>query len=222
MLFDLATTLMKICVYVDAFNLYYGALKGTRYKWLNLEELCQLQFPGDEIISIQYFTAKLNRRNRPDNSQQVTRQEFYLRALGTISCLEVIEGHYQTNIVAAHLANPTRFGAQVVDVVKSEEKGSDVNIATRMLLDAYDSVFDKAVVITNDSDQRMPIETVITRFKKPVVVLMPLGADGRRPSGVLSKVATSTPIISVASLVNSQFPNELVDHMGRFHKPKEW
>lgn len=33
---------MKTIVYVDGFNLYYGALKGTRYKWLNLWQLCHL------------------------------------------------------------------------------------------------------------------------------------------------------------------------------------
>lgn len=213
---------MKISVYVDAFNLYFGALKGTRYKWLNIEKLCQHYFPADEITSIQYCTARLNRRLRPDNSRQVTRQEFYLRALGTIPTLEVIQGHYQTNIVQAHLADPPRFGARVVDIIKSEEKGSDVNIATRLLLDAFDNTFEKAVVITNDSDQRMPIETVIKRFGKPVIVLIPLGADDRRPSGVLSNVATSSPVISTDSLLASQFPIELVDRMGRFHKPKEW
>lgn len=28
-------------VYIDGFNLFYGALKGSPYKWLNLEALCQ-------------------------------------------------------------------------------------------------------------------------------------------------------------------------------------
>ena len=32
---------MRTRVYVDAFNLYYGALRGTPYKWLDLDALYQ-------------------------------------------------------------------------------------------------------------------------------------------------------------------------------------
>ena len=32
---------MRTVVYVDGFNLYYGALKGTSWKWLDLVALSQ-------------------------------------------------------------------------------------------------------------------------------------------------------------------------------------
>jgi hypothetical protein len=49
-------------VYVDGFNLFYGALKGSPYKWLNLEALCQRLLPKDSIRQIRYFTAKVSAR----------------------------------------------------------------------------------------------------------------------------------------------------------------
>ncbi len=44
----------------------------------------------------------------------------------------------------------------IVDVIKTQEKGSDVNLATYMLLDAFRQESDIAVVISNDSDLRSP------------------------------------------------------------------
>jgi len=49
-------------VYVDAFNLYYGCLKDTPYKWLDLGRLCRLLLPGYTIKRIRYFTAIVESR----------------------------------------------------------------------------------------------------------------------------------------------------------------
>ena len=57
--------------------------------------------------------------------------------------------------------------------VKVEEKGIDVNLATHLLLDAFDNKYDCAVIISNDSDFELPIEKVITKFKKQIVLLVP-------------------------------------------------
>jgi hypothetical protein len=73
---------MRVNVYIDGFNLYYGAVKGTPYRWLNLPEMCRLLLPRDQILQIKYFTALVNpRASDPD---QRGRQETFLRALQTI------------------------------------------------------------------------------------------------------------------------------------------
>ena len=51
-----------INVYVDGFNLYYGALKRTPYKWLDLGKLAQTLLPADTIQEIHYFTARVSSR----------------------------------------------------------------------------------------------------------------------------------------------------------------
>jgi hypothetical protein len=63
---------MKTFVYVDAFNLYFGAVRGTPYKWLDLNQLCRILLPSHEIVQIKYFTARVNAR--PSDPDQPTRQ----------------------------------------------------------------------------------------------------------------------------------------------------
>ena len=58
---------MKTFVYVDAFNLYYGAVKGTSYKWLDILALCRVMIPKNDVVCIKYFTARVQpRQNDPD------------------------------------------------------------------------------------------------------------------------------------------------------------
>jgi hypothetical protein len=50
-------------VYIDGFNLYYGQVKKTPYKWLNLDSMCRsyLNASNNDILKIKYFTPSLNR-----------------------------------------------------------------------------------------------------------------------------------------------------------------
>jgi hypothetical protein len=205
--------------YIDAFNLYYGCLKGTAYKWLNLEAVCKLSFPADQVHRIRYFTALV--KARPQDPQQPVRQQTYLRALRTLSCVTIHYGHYLQKPVMMPYATPPAGGPATVRVLKSEEKGSDVNLATALLVDAFDNDFEQAVIVSNDSDLAYPIGVVRQKFKLPVVVLFPCGGS-RRPSYHLSQVATSSPIINPAHLATAQFPNPMTDSTGQFHKPASW
>ncbi len=47
---------MKTNVYVDGFNLYYGSLKDTPYRWLDIAALCANILPNNIINRIRYFT----------------------------------------------------------------------------------------------------------------------------------------------------------------------
>jgi hypothetical protein len=72
----------KTYVYVDGFNLFYGALRRTPYRWLDLAKLCRLYFPSDDVRRIKYFTAIVSAR--PSDPDQPLRQQLYLRALQTL------------------------------------------------------------------------------------------------------------------------------------------
>jgi hypothetical protein len=67
----------RTIVYIDGFNLYYGAVRGSAFKWLNLQRFFQLLRPHDNIVKVHYFTALVEGPTRPN-------QEVYLRALGTL------------------------------------------------------------------------------------------------------------------------------------------
>jgi len=204
---------MKTNVYIDAFNLYYGVLRNTPYKWLDVATLCRIMLPRDEIRRIKYFAALVE--TRPGNPDQHDRQQLYLRALNTIPGLTIHLGHFLSHHVSMPLAaNPSKFAT----VIKTEEKGSDVNIATELLVDAFHDNFEAAVVISNDSDFLAPIRVVRRDFGKVVGVLNPQ----KHPSAVLHREADFFKKIRPSALKRSQFPVVLRDSKGTFRKPSEW
>jgi hypothetical protein len=211
---------MRTSFYVDGFNLYYGCVKGTPFKWLDLERLCQLSFPHDHVHRIRYFTAIV--KARPHDSTQPVRQQVFLRAIQTLPCVSVHLGHYLQSRVTMPLAFPPVGGPTTATVIKSEEKGSDVNLATMLLVDAFDADFEQAVIISNDSDLAVPVGIVQTKFGLPVHVLFPCSNHGRKPSYHLSHVAASSKFISGVNLAAAQFPTPMKDHVGTFHKPASW
>lgn len=204
---------MRTIIYVDGFNLYYGALKGTPFKWLNLDRLCRLLLPKNEIVRIKYFTATVSAR--PHDPDQPTRQQTYLRALQTLPNLEIIYGHFLAHEVLMPRAdNPTKQ----VKVIKTEEKGSDVNIAAHLVNDGHRGRYDLAVLITNDSDLLEPVKIVRCELNLPVGILNPQ----QRPSRVLVRHASFIKQIRRGPLQASQFPAQLRDANGVFHKPAGW
>jgi hypothetical protein len=204
---------MKTIVYVDGFNLYYGALRGTRYKWLDLQKLSQLLLPKHQIVGIKYFTAKVSAR--PNDPGQPTRQQTYLRALRTVSNLEIIFGHFLAHEIYMPLAgNPN----QAVKVIKTEEKGSDVNLAAHLVNDGHRGRYEVAVLITNDSDLLEPLKMARYELNLPVGILNPQ----KRPSRVLLQHASFIKEIRSGVLRASQFPSVLRDASGTFHKPRGW
>lgn len=208
---------MRTSVYIDGFNLYFGALKRTPHKWLDVAALVRKHLaPHHQITAIKYFTAKINAR--PSDPEQPVRQETYLRALRTLPNLEVIFGHYLTKVVRMPLAHPVPGRPAVVEVLKTEEKGSDVNLATHLLHDAHLGRFDCAVVISGDSDLLAPVRTVIESLRKPVGVLNPQ----RHPCMVLKRHATFYKHVRPNFVAAAQFPPTLTDALGSFTKPAAW
>ena len=204
-------------VYVDGFNLYYGAVKGTAYKWLDISKLCHYLLPKNQITQIKYFTALV--RPRPHDPAQPLRQQVYLRALRTIPNLEIIFGHFLTHEIDMPVANCPPGKQQFVRVIKTEEKGSDVNIATHLIYDGYKGAYDVAILISNDSDLVEPIKVVEQEFRKGVIVLNPFP---KMPSHELQKYATFVKPIRQGVLAASQFPPALQDQNGKFFKPSTW
>ena len=204
-------------VYVDGFNLYYGAVKDTPYKWLNIRRLCELLLPGYSIARIKYFTARVSARK--DDPAKPTRQQIYLRALRTIPDMEIIYGSFLSHDVMMPLADPPPSGPRFAKVTRTEEKGSDVNLATHLVHDAYQRNFQVAVLITNDSDLLEPIRIVRQELHLDVGILNP---HLHTPSQVLTRHASFIKQIREGPLKASQFAPALKDTNGKFHKPSVW
>lgn len=105
-----------------------------------------------------------------------------------------------------------------VRVWRTEEKGSDVNLASHLIVDARDQTFEKAAVVSNDSDLAWPIEYVRDTLGLPVVVLNPSKHRNKR----LSPAGTPYKAIREEDLSSSQLPLEIADSKGRIHRPPGW
>jgi hypothetical protein len=201
-------------VYIDGFNLYYGAVRGSPYKWLDLAALCHRMLPNDTVQSIEYFTAIVSaRRHDPDLP---VRQQVYLRALRTIPNISICYGHFLTHSVRMVLTGSDP--AKKVWVDKTEEKGSDVNVATHLLREAFQKKFEVAVLITNDSDLLEPVRIVRRDLHLPVGILNPQ----QHHSAVLKAEATFMKRIRQTDVAACQFPTIMNDAKGQFHKPPTW
>ena len=137
---------MKTTVYIDGFNLYYRALKDTPYKWLDLYKLAQELTPKHTINRIRYFTA--NVLSTPNNPGAPVRQQIYIRALRTIPNLSIHLGQFKLRqktgrLVTSKVGLPSHSTIEIF-----EEKGTDVNLATFLLTDAYEQDYEQAVVIS--------------------------------------------------------------------------
>jgi len=164
-------------VYVDGFNLYKGQLESRpANKWLNLVSLFDDVLSNFAVTHVHYFTARIKGKMNPEDPKAPDRQDAYIRALRT---LDRISGH-DDSLFAIHKG----YAREWVDgkerppftrhhVYKVQEKGSDVKLATQLLMDALDGLADAYVVVSSDSDLARPIEVARERFGARIGVLYP-------------------------------------------------
>jgi hypothetical protein len=172
--------------------------------------------PKNTIEQIKYFTALVSAR--PNDPDQPVRQQLYLRALRTLPKVSIHFGHFLTHEVTMALVVPPSQPTKYARVIKTEEKGSDVNLATHLLHDAHMGRFDLAVVVSNDSDLLEPIKIVREQLRKRVGILNP----HPNPSRALLPHIDFIKQIRSGVLRASQFPPTLTDAHGTFTKPGAW
>jgi uncharacterized LabA/DUF88 family protein len=209
----------KTHVYVDGFNLYKRALEGSPYKWLDIGRMCDLILKGFNVQKIYYFTA--NVKSPPHDEGQAARQQIYFRALRVNPLVEIVESTFLANNVYMPVF-PWRYdlnGNPVkVKVKHYKEKGSDVNIATQMLIDAHQKACDAQFVLTADSDLVKPV-TYLKSIGRTVGLILPSEVDSKE-----IKRAAEPLVYRIRQnvLSASQYPESLQDSVGEFTKPNKW
>lgn len=209
-----------LIMYVDGFNLYRRALVNTPFKWLDLVRMSELLFHDFDILKVRYFTAHI--KHQPHDPRAPQRQQVYLRALRCDPRIDIHLGTFRIDprYMQRH---PLQYGADgeplTVKVRKTEEKGSDVNLATHMLLDGFREAADVQVVLSNDSDLAEPMRVLIEEFGRTVGLVAP----SRQPSNVL--LGTGPQLIRELRsglLQAAQLPHRMVDAHGTIVKPSDW
>lgn len=244
---------MRVGVYVDGFNLYYGgvSLAGGRgrpgWRWLDVRALAtrlvaaHSGWVGASIERVVYCTARISGADNPNGQRD---QDTYLRALVAAKAVDHIEyGTYVARVATAPLATkgpkgkpnlvtatwpvcvkdghdqPVPHARFMVSVARREEKGSDVNVASHLLIDTLQKRIDAAVVISNDSDLAYPITVVRTRI--PVGLVNPsvnYTAGALRSDRSLGVGDHWFYSMIEADLQHSQLP----PHVGRLTPPNGW
>jgi len=202
-------------VYIDGFNLYYGALRGGPYKWLNLEKYFHLLLPNNSIQRIRYFTAKIT-------GSHVAHQEAYLAALSTLPLVEVILGKFKAKQIqglcpSCPLPKPQFFST-------FEEKRTDVNIALWMLHDAQKDLCDRLVLVTGDSDL-VPAIAMVKNYHptKKIIVYVPALNAIRGAAVELRSIADKDKTLPPQMFHAAQFPSEILSSSGIvIKKPASW
>ena len=217
---------MRTIVYIDGFNLYYRALKGTRHKWLDVAALSRAVLPAScKVSRINYYTAHVSGRTSLDAPRH---QHAYLRALATLPDVAIHFGNFLVNHKWAGLVQPPAFrpsftlppeaAPEVAYVWKTEEKGSDVNLGAHLVRDAFKGTFDLAAVLTNDTDLLEPMRIVRREVNLPVVLLTPVA----KPSGSLAETASEVRHIH-PYLGPCQLPESIaVSGKKPIVKPPDW
>ena len=114
---------------------------------------------------------------------------------------------------------PNRFlrpSPVVVSVIRTEEKGSDVNLAAHLLNDAFNDRFDVAVILSNDTDLVEPLRMVRDEIHKAVGLICP----SPKPAESLRRVASFLRHITPGRLAGAQLPDPIPETT--IHKPATW
>lgn len=200
----------RVVAYIDGFNFYHGLMEaklGTS-RWLDLSALCRnLLATQQRLDLVRYFTTRIR-----NNTAKHGRQNRYIDALTAQGGLSIDYGHF--------LSRRARCRTCGARWQRHEEKKTDVNIAVRLLEDAFDNLFDVAIIVSGDSDLAPPIESVRRRFpQKKIVVAHP----PKRSSAELARVAHAAYHINASQIRSARLPDPVVLPNGHaLRAPKGW
>lgn len=212
---------MRTHIYIDGFNFYYGAVKDTPYRWLDLQRLFSLLRPHDDILTIHYFTALID-------GTHAAHQRAYLAALATLPEVNVVLGRFKAKTVKCRVEECKHQGRRLFRV--PEEKQTDVLIAITMIRDAYEKACDNFVLVSGDTDLVPAIKAVksISESNKTVVYIpvrneYKQGLTSRGFAVELRTAADKARSLPNQLLKRALFPNTMPDGFGgTITKPDSW
>ena len=196
--------------FVDGFNVYHALDNPnlSKYKWLNYWALSEKFLRGrDTLVGVLYFTAYT-----PWDAEKRQRHETLVSA-NRAQGVDVILGEFRRT--------QKRCRADCRKLYTTyEEKRTDVNIAVNLFQRAVADEYDKAVLISGDSDMIPSVEAVQKVFpKKELSVVIPIGRRAKE----LKQVIGASMKMKESHLRTSQLPENLELRDGTMlRKPLAW
>jgi hypothetical protein len=220
---------LRTIAYVDGYNLYYGRLQGTPYKWLDLQALIRdilhVQNPDFELVSVHYFTAPVIARLASHGSASVEAQNSYIRALQATGVL-VTQGRHQLERGRAprYIEGQTADRADSVPIWNLDEKETDVRLALSMYRDASRGAAEQVVLVTSDTDMVAALDFIKSDFGLQIGLILPRRpSGGRPPAGSLINLADwARQQIRDEELQECQLPARVPTKRKPADKPDYW
>lgn len=228
---------MNTICYVDGYNLFYGCLKHSGDKWLDLhkllfEQIIHQQNPASELVEIKFFTADIKAKiaSHGDAAQQA--QQAYHRALQQLypAKISIINGYYSLEKakLLAYKQPPDKLDR--VEVWKLEEKQTDVNIALESYRDAMKGKAQQLVFVSNDTDLAPALKAIREDLQDQVQmgVIIPIrkpikGKPHRSGNKQLNIYADwERSYITDEELSRSHLPNKIPTNKKTIIKPEYW
>lgn len=213
--------LPRAIFYIDGFNLYYGAVKDTPYKWLDIQRLCESLRPQDEIVAVRYFTSLVN------GQASAQRQSAFLQAIATRPLIKTQLGKFTKKPVSCEVSQCLHGGSRQYQV--TVEKRTDVNIGAHMVNDAASAQCDVIALISGDTDLVPAVRLIRNEYPGryiAVYVPVPQGTDTakERRSDELRKAAHRGGFLAPHLVRDCQLPDPVIDQStGReIRKPASW
>ena len=201
---------VRVATYIDGFNLYNGLKDkhGRKYMWLDLQALAStLLLPGQDLVGVSYFSARVR------GEASGNRQADYIDALRAYCpLLTIVEGRFQEKHIRCRTCGDVR--------ISYEEKETDVSIAVTLVEDAVCGRYDRAILISADSDLCPAIRTVrrVAPTKQIIAAFPP-----RRASGELGRTAHAFFTIPDSKIRKSLLPDTVTTTSGVVLKrPSRW
>jgi len=201
----------RVCCFVDGFNLYHALDDEPSlhsYKWLNIKKVASVFLARHQSLErVLYCTAYA--KWMPAKVQRHRKIVKVYTDLG----IEIVWGKFTERPRRCHICHK--------EFLSHEEKRTDVNIAIRLYDMASRDEYDRALVISGDSDLVPAIEMVLKRFPtKKVEILTP---PGRRAKELTEASGIPRKKIKTKHLMSCQIPDPYTTRSGEIvHKPSEW
>ncbi|NOQ93365.1 MAG: NYN domain-containing protein [Methylophaga sp.] len=226
---------METIVYIDGYNLFYGRLRSSGFKCLDLFKLFQsiakIQNPSSQIIKIKYFTAPVKANFSTHGQESTKAQTSYHRALKYVysDSIEIIEGYH-----TVEKGYPPRYQKPIkkadrVEIWKFEEKQTDVNIALHMYRDAINESCAQQILVSNDSDLELPLKLISQDSPHITLGLIiprpkPIASQPSRPpnKSLSQYVHWTRNYILDQECQHAQFPDKIPTNKKPILKPEYW
>ena len=227
-------------VYVDGYNLYYGRLRGSDFKWLDLvqlvEDVLAKRDQNESLDGVHLFTAHALANFATHGKDSVEAQSAYHRALQAKygDRFEVIYGKHSFDkdgsLLPEFVAGQPYDRTKRTRVWRLEEKKTDVNLAISMYRHATQGRYDRIILVSNDSDAEPALEAIRYDFPHIMVgVIVPIlppvlgNEPTRRVSGSLTKLADwVVKHLTDDQLQAAQLPPHVPTKKKPIRKPAHW